>query len=444
MRSSHLSALVSVCGSVASIGVLAGGGSAAPPPCLPGGAAIVPSSVSVQGTGSVPDIGLCHFPSAGVITLIAYAPGNDPDLMGTLAPTDVVRVAFTLPAGITTIATVIGGEIRGMTHDVATRAVVLEASPRPLVFTNQFCETGNCSVDFGDDFYNPGLLGGMLTPAPGDPDPLPESMNGLWVSTTAQDWSVDLEGVDEDGDDCEVGSSDECAPAVMIDLAGPHRAPLASGGALNQAHFKVFLPNALIREALKITDPAASVDLDLFRQEGTATEGDEVTGFTCEDAPGNTGKICTYGDATSHFSAPTFAIRTGATAPKRQQSISPSSGATPVEAFKAKAKALAGAWKMTKGKGTTTGILPSGATSVSQVATSGGAAVAERFTEMAASRMVKGRCTVKAVKKPKSKKVIKRTYSCSIKLPKGTWSVTTAARGTAGVVAEGTRRVVVK
>ena len=35
------------------------------------------------------------------------------------------------------------------------------------------------------------------------------------------------------------------------------------------------------------------------------------------------------------------------------------------------------------------------------------------------------------------------TYTCTIRLSKGTWAVTTTARGTAGVVAEGTRRVVV-
>ena len=44
----------------------------------------------------------------------------------------------------------------------------------------------------------------------------------------------------------------------------------------------------------------------------------------------------------------------------------------------------------------------------------------------------------------KTRKVTKRTYRCTIRLVKGTWTVTTTARGTAGVVAEGSRRVVVK
>ncbi|MBM3664929.1 MAG: hypothetical protein FJW92_03945 [Actinobacteria bacterium] len=42
----------------------------------------------------------------------------------------------------------------------------------------------------------------------------------------------------------------------------------------------------------------------------------------------------------------------------------------------------------------------------------------------------------------KTKKLIKRTYRCTITLSKGRWTVTTTARGTAGVVAAGTRRVV--
>ena len=44
----------------------------------------------------------------------------------------------------------------------------------------------------------------------------------------------------------------------------------------------------------------------------------------------------------------------------------------------------------------------------------------------------------------KTKKVTKRTYRCTIRLAKGAWTVTTTARGAAGVVAEGSRRVVVR
>jgi len=48
------------------------------------------------------------------------------------------------------------------------------------------------------------------------------------------------------------------------------------------------------------------------------------------------------------------------------------------------------------------------------------------------------------VRNKRTKKVIRRTYRCTIRLSKGRWTVTTAARGKAGVVAEGTRRVVVR
>ncbi len=43
-----------------------------------------------------------------------------------------------------------------------------------------------------------------------------------------------------------------------------------------------------------------------------------------------------------------------------------------------------------------------------------------------------------------NKRVIRRDYRCTIRLTKGSWTVTTTARGTAGVVAQGTRRVVVR
>ena len=94
--------------------------------------------------------------------------------------------------------------------------------------------------------------------------------------------------------------------------------------------------------------------------------------------------------------------------------------------------------------GTTTGTVPEGATSISQAATTGGSATTQGFLEMAKARTAKGTCRITTVRNKKTKKVVKRTYTCTIRLSKGTWTVTTTARGAAGVVAESSRRVVVK
>jgi len=63
---------------------------------------------------------------------------------------------------------------------------------------------------------------------------------------------------------------------------------------------------------------------------------------------------------------------------------------------------------------------------------------------MAKAKTAKGKCAITVVRNKKTKKVTKRTYTCKIRLSKGTWTVTTTARGAAGVVAESSRRVVVK
>jgi hypothetical protein len=84
--------------------------------------------------------------------------------------------------------------------------------------------------------------------------------------------------------------------------------------------------------------------------------------------------------------------------------------------------------------GTTTGTVPVGATTVAQTARRGTTA-----------RTAKGTCRVMAVRNTKTRRVIRRDYRCTIRLAtKGTWTITTTARGKAGVVAQGTRRVVVR
>jgi hypothetical protein len=96
------------------------------------------------------------------------------------------------------------------------------------------------------------------------------------------------------------------------------------------------------------------------------------------------------------------------------------------------------------GVGTTTGNVPAGATSISQTATTGGSTATEGFLEMAKVKSAKGKCAITVVRSKKTKKVASRTYRCTIRLAKGTWTVTTTARGAAGVVAQGNRRVVVR
>ena len=110
----------------------------------------------------------------------------------------------------------------------------------------------------------------------------------------------------------------------------------------------------------------------------------------------------------------------------------------------ARPRRLAGGFLLRRGTGTTSGTVPPGATSVTQTARTGGSAATQGFLEMARARTAKGTCRITTVRNKKTKKVTKRTYRCTIGLGKGTWTVTTTARGKAGVVAEGSRRVVVK
>ena len=64
--------------------------------------------------------------------------------------------------------------------------------------------------------------------------------------------------------------------------------------------------------------------------------------------------------------------------------------------------------------------------------------------EATRAKTAKGRCKVTAVRTKTSKRVIRRTYRCAIRLTTGNWTITTTARGTAGVAARGTHRVVVR
>jgi hypothetical protein len=57
--------------------------------------------------------------------------------------------------------------------------------------------------------------------------------------------------------------------------------------------------------------------------------------------------------------------------------------------------------------------------------------------ETARAKSATGTCKVTTVRSTKTKKVLRRTYRCTIKLSRGTWTITTTARGKAGVVARG-------
>jgi uncharacterized repeat protein (TIGR02543 family) len=70
---------------------------------------------------------------------------------------------------------------------------------------------------------------------------------------------------------------------------------------------------------------------------------------------------------------------------------------------------------------TSTGTLPTGSTRVS---------LGARSTRGASTT---GRC-----------RLTKRAFTCTVRLARGTWTVTTTARGAAGVVAQSSRRVVVR
>jgi len=111
-----------------------------------------------------------------------------------------------------------------------------------------------------------------------------------------------------------------------------------------------------------------------------------------------------------------------------------------------KPKKLAGAFRFNSRTrvGTTTGTVPTGVTRIIQTARTGDSAATQGFLEMAKAKTARGKCSITVVRNKRTKKVTKRSYRCTIRLAKGAWTVSTTARGKAGVVAEGTRRVVVK
>ncbi len=87
--------------------------------------------------------------------------------------------------------------------------------------------------------------------------------------------------------------------------------------------------------------------------------------------------------------------------------------------------------------GTTTGTVPAGITRITQSAKAS-------KTKRSKAKSATGRCRITTVRNKKTKKVTKRTFRCTITLPKATWTVTTLGYTGAEVVAEGVRTVSVK
>jgi hypothetical protein len=86
-------------------------------------------------------------------------------------------------------------------------------------------------------------------------------------------------------------------------------------------------------------------------------------------------------------------------------------------------------------------IRPAGAARVSQTATSGARSLSREFA-WATAATAKGTCQVKTTGKGKA---AKRTYTCRIRLTKGTWTVTTKALSPTGsVVAQAAKTARVK
>ncbi|MFM9125540.1 MAG: hypothetical protein ACKOSO_10475, partial [Actinomycetota bacterium] len=69
---------------------------------------------------------------------------------------------------------------------------------------------------------------------------------------------------------------------------------------------------------------------------------------------------------------------------------------------------------------------------------------ASRGGEAGRAKAVKGTCVIGAARAGRDPRAARRSYRCTIRLAKGTWTVVTTARGKAGVVAETSRRVVVR
>lgn len=434
MRTSrNLSIAVAVGLAAATIGV-SGGNAGLGQSCSTGETALANQLIEkVSGPGTTPTLTACYNAARSSIYFRTYnlgvVSGNPEDISGLGVTNDtVLRISADLPAQASSFNSIITGWATSVTR--SGNRVTIVGSPRPNSYAPN-CMIDSCSAETAQYTWQSYFMAQLDLPGAVPADYF-EKIAGSWVATGANSFSVSPTMVTADGAACAMGAGATCAPSLSIAMAGPH---LQADGQLNPAHFAAFMPTSMITSYMGFGSLGAA-DLDLVRREAGASAGSEVNGMRCNPVADGSGMLCVYDVPGAHFSAPTYAIRAA--------KASSGSGGGGGSASPVKPRPLAGAWRIKKGKGTTSGTLPTGATSVSQVATTGGSAATQGFLEMARAKTVRGKCAVKAVRNKKTKKVTKRTYSCSITLGKGAWTVTTTARGPAGVVAEGSRAVTVR
>lgn len=184
-----------------------------------------------------------------------------------------------------------------------------------------------------------------------------------------------------------------------------------------------------------------------------SNEGSAIVGYTVTASPG--GRTCTTTAATTCTvtgltagTAYTFTVTarngvgvsaastaSGAVVPTAPPPAPVAPTATPPASPAAATTVppLRSSMTVRRGVASTTGTVPVGATRVVQTASTAGSVATLGLLEMARAKRATGACTIR-----------KRTYTCAIRPARGTWTVTTTARGRAGVLAQGTRRVVVR
>ncbi len=124
-------------------------------------------------------------------------------------------------------------------------------------------------------------------------------------------------------------------------------------------------------------------------------------------------------------------------APTTPSTSSGSAAPVPTAATPPAVSWLVGRWTRPSARGVvrSSGTVPAGATRLTQSArpVGGGAAALQDFLEMAGSAPRTGSCSISGT-----------VYRCTIRLGAGRWTITTQAFGAGGVVAQSTRRVVVR
>ena len=172
--------------------------------------------------------------------------------------------------------------------------------------------------------------------------------------------------------------------------------------------------------------------------------GGAVTTFTVTASPG--GRTCTASGPTSgsctitglaNGTAYTFTA-TATNGAGTSAASAASAAVAPQGAATAGVARLATTMRCSLGRCTTTGAVPTGATRVVQSAS--GASAVSRATGLAraTARSATGSCTIRTVRRGGT---ATRTYTCSIRLTRGAWKVTTEARSSSTVVARSIKRV---